>query len=478
MDHPHPEALLAHDHFVRALSRRLLGDAHDAEDAVQQTWLAALEHPSQSGAPLRAWLAKVLRNFVRRGHRSAERRLARELRAARPSGVPSPSEIAEREAARRSVLAAVLALAEPFRDAILLRFYDNCKPHAAARQLGIPVETFRTRVKRGLELLRCELEREYGSTRRWSMALLPLAAVPPATPEPRMISSLLEEGAPAMNIVPKLAVVLLAAGIMSGLWHLLPRPAPNHADPPPRANQAQQPNAALAGGPPAARAVVEAAPAPLPSSAGRKEPVGGGDTGAVAVQALFDDGSPAYPLGIELVEWATPQYSLHKRYAPTDASGACRFEGVAAGRVHVMYDRSPGGDGVDVVAGAEARVALRLPRFAWSVRGEVVDAGGQPVPGAEIWFAGCDRQGQVITTADALGRFEIRHVERISFLAARAPGREPSPAAASTRAGARSGPADPATPDDRRRRLAPRGSRARARRRRDRRRGRADRQRG
>ncbi len=71
-----PEELLVHADFVSGLARSLVLDEHRAADIAQETWLAALEHPPSGERPLRAWLAKVTRNFARKLFRSERRRVA------------------------------------------------------------------------------------------------------------------------------------------------------------------------------------------------------------------------------------------------------------------------------------------------------------------------------------------------------------------------------------------------------------------
>ena len=74
------------------------------------------------------------------------------------------------------MVAAVLALAEPYRSAVLLRYYEELPPRAIARRLGVPVETVRTRVKRGVELIRMRLVEARSFDARALIAwLLPMA---------------------------------------------------------------------------------------------------------------------------------------------------------------------------------------------------------------------------------------------------------------------------------------------------------------
>src|SRR5690349_1450456 len=95
------DTLLAHAGFLEGLAARLVADPATADDVVQTTYLAALEHPPEERQGLRAWLATVARNAARAVVRGTRRRAARERRAARPEGAPSPAEVREREDARR-----------------------------------------------------------------------------------------------------------------------------------------------------------------------------------------------------------------------------------------------------------------------------------------------------------------------------------------------------------------------------------------
>src|SRR5688572_11481825 len=74
--------LLEHAGWIRALARKLVLDEQRADDLVQQAWLAALEKPPATGAPIRAWLARVVRNVAWKERRSATRREERERIAA------------------------------------------------------------------------------------------------------------------------------------------------------------------------------------------------------------------------------------------------------------------------------------------------------------------------------------------------------------------------------------------------------------
>lgn len=172
------DTLLAHGDFVRALAQALVFDSTLADDVAQEAWLMAIEHPPRSPAAGRNWLARVTRSAASKMLIGMSRRRAREHAAARREAIPSADEVIEREATRRRVVEAVLALEEPYRAVVLLRFFDGLPPREIARRLGVPVETARTRLKRALDRLRAKLDAEEGGDRHsWCLLLAPLALV-------------------------------------------------------------------------------------------------------------------------------------------------------------------------------------------------------------------------------------------------------------------------------------------------------------
>src|SRR5262245_17970290 len=136
-----PEALLADHGWARRLARRLVQDPALAEDLIQDTWVQALEQPPRASWPRRSWLAGVLRNLAREGRRERARREAREHAAARPEAASSAAEALQRMALQQDVVRAVLALEEPYRSTIVLRFYENLPPRKIAARQGVPVAT-------------------------------------------------------------------------------------------------------------------------------------------------------------------------------------------------------------------------------------------------------------------------------------------------------------------------------------------------
>ncbi|MBU0754270.1 MAG: RNA polymerase sigma factor, partial [Planctomycetes bacterium] len=121
----HPEELLAHQGFVRAVAQKLITDESWAADITQQTFLAVLENPPPEDAPIRGWLYRVVRNLSTKLRLNEARRWKREQIYATREKAPSTDEILAQEEVRRRVVSAVMSLQEPYRATLLLRYYED-----------------------------------------------------------------------------------------------------------------------------------------------------------------------------------------------------------------------------------------------------------------------------------------------------------------------------------------------------------------
>ena len=137
---------------------RLAGNAHDAEDIVQETFLRAYRgfHLYTPGTNIRAWLFTILR----RVHTDAVRRSMRSVLC-----VELPDEQLLPAAAGRAsshddagdVRQALGRLPEPFRSALVLRDVEGLSYDEIAAALDIPPGTVMSRIYRGRARLRAEL---------------------------------------------------------------------------------------------------------------------------------------------------------------------------------------------------------------------------------------------------------------------------------------------------------------------------------
>ena len=147
-----PDSLLAHAGFVRAIARTLVRDESRVDDIVQETWVAALEHPPRHRRSLRAWLGTIALNVARTTLRSESRRLRREHRAAKPESLTDSNDPVDSKAMIRHVVDAVFELDEPYCSTIILRYYEDLPPgeishdfrgRSGYRTPSIPQRTFR-----------------------------------------------------------------------------------------------------------------------------------------------------------------------------------------------------------------------------------------------------------------------------------------------------------------------------------------------
>ena len=223
--------LLEHQGWVRDLARRLVRDPALADDVAQSVWVSALEHgPSvpvkEDSGLLRSWLGTVTRNAARQLRRSESRRADHEARAAsRSEGrLPSAAELVERSALNRRVAEAVERLGEPYSSTLLLRFFEGLPPREIARRQGVPVETVRTRLTRGIATLRSSLDEEFGDRGTWMAALAPLAGLRlvPSAPQtfPSEVSGPAESlAAPSLPLAGEVAGPVSTAAIGAALMN-------------------------------------------------------------------------------------------------------------------------------------------------------------------------------------------------------------------------------------------------------------------
>lgn len=114
----------------------LLGDHHDAEDATERTFLAALgavDRFRDEGATFRAWLFRIAHNQVANVLRARSRHRTDPLEGLpEPAAADDPALLAGIADDVRRLRSAVASLADDRRQVVILRFVDGL----TAREIG------------------------------------------------------------------------------------------------------------------------------------------------------------------------------------------------------------------------------------------------------------------------------------------------------------------------------------------------------
>lgn len=166
--------VVAHARFVRALAFDLVGDAGEADELAARALAAAIEQRPDTGPGLRVWLRRVAWRLFRRDQRSRARRKSRELAAARPDAQPATVDLVAQMELQRRIAAAFDALDEPLKSTLFRRYFHDETPTQIAAATATPLPTVKSRLLRGLALLRERLDAEHGGRRcEWMAALGP-----------------------------------------------------------------------------------------------------------------------------------------------------------------------------------------------------------------------------------------------------------------------------------------------------------------
>lgn len=198
-----------HNRALWRITRSILRDDHDAEDAVQETYLRAfarIQH-FRADSSLGTWLGRIAINEALR--RVQRRRAAAEAfgpvtgeaewdRVSGEIQSQSPEHAAARQEIRKLVERAVDDLPAHFRVVFVLRIIEQFSISDTAEVLGIPAATVKTRLHRAIAQLREALGQEFAAVfdgafpfggircdRLTQAVLRTLAAtVPPGSQEP------------------------------------------------------------------------------------------------------------------------------------------------------------------------------------------------------------------------------------------------------------------------------------------------------
>jgi len=147
-----------HAAAVLAFIRRLLGDVSEADDVLQETFMAASRHAADFGrGSARSWLFTIAGNRVR----DELRRRNRATRGLRRAAAERSEPVSRSEESGDSELAMQLGRLPASQRAVLqLHTIEGLSHEETARVLRISPRTAKAWARRGLETLRERLRRD------------------------------------------------------------------------------------------------------------------------------------------------------------------------------------------------------------------------------------------------------------------------------------------------------------------------------
>ncbi len=143
----------AHGPVLYRLAYRLVGDRHEAEDVVQETFRSAWKsrHRFQPGQGERGWLVAILRRRIADyWRRAGKRKPAESSSLFEKLGSPEPPDQGYIDPIQR----ALDQLPEQLRESLLLVVVGELTYQEAAEMLGVPIGTVLSRVSRARLRLR------------------------------------------------------------------------------------------------------------------------------------------------------------------------------------------------------------------------------------------------------------------------------------------------------------------------------------
>ncbi|MEM1447866.1 MAG: sigma-70 family RNA polymerase sigma factor [Planctomycetota bacterium] len=416
------------DRQLRGLARLLVREGDDADDAVQDAWVSALEEPEGRVRDWTAWLRQVVRHSARRRARRSDLRRHAERRAVDPidadEATDGPDDALERRALAAMLRQSVDALREPYRTVLVLRFFDELSLDEIVQRTGRPNATVRSQLHRGLAELRDVLDRKHGGDRgRWLPAITALGhgGTPRAAHAVAAGSS--------FGLLGLVAAVLVVAALIWGSLRLLqPDRGADDAttatiDRPGEGGQDATDIAAVPAAGGAARAPAEEAndvvAAPTEGEQAPVAPIV--ETRRLSVTVLRADGAPNADAVVTV-------YGDERQ-----PMGPYAVDGTGSVAIDVPVDRLMGrplfvdreGVSVAAVGGGEARsfrynvtmppegrsLEIRTRGRAQAIDGRVVDERGEPVRDAWVVLLGDARGAEPVDGGPAARKNETKRTD-------------------------------------------------------------------
>ncbi|HEX5054702.1 MAG TPA: sigma-70 family RNA polymerase sigma factor, partial [Planctomycetota bacterium] len=415
-----------------ALALHVCGNGADAEDALQATFVVAMQKSTAFDArqPVGPWLAGILSgeagNLRRREHRRAAVPVPDQV-----SGGDDPAAAAERRDLVARLRTNIESLPAEQRQVLLLQLQHGLQPAEIAEVLGVPPGTVRMRLHRGLAALRGLMPAGLLAGLIAGLPSRGLAAVRRAVLASARSQAAAAGAATAIvgSLLMKkvVTVILFVLGVCCCSWW---REACSAA---PAAEVSRPMPAPLAAGAAADRvagttrsdrkepAMERTAVAPPASATGTLRVVVRGAVFARGEHGWWvaDSGSARSMADVAIEAWPGEAHALADEgtglSGRTDAAGVVRFAPVPVGTwyAHALLggQRLGNPQSAEVTSGGDATIEI-VSGISGCVHGRVLDDDGAPVEGAEIWVgalihgtAPVGRWLRCAAHSDADGRF-------------------------------------------------------------------------
>jgi RNA polymerase sigma factor (sigma-70 family) len=212
-----------HGPMVLGVCRRLLHDAHEAEDAFQATFLVLVHKARSMARPelLGPWLHGVAYRTAARARQAARRRAREREAAAMPNRDPAVEAM---WGELRVLLDEELGrLAQKYRAPLVLHYLEGKSTEEVARQLGCPKGTVLSRLARGRDRLRDGLVRRGVALSVWALVTALAekaapAAVPAVVAEGTIKAAMLTAAGQAATGAIPASVAALTEGVLRAMF--------------------------------------------------------------------------------------------------------------------------------------------------------------------------------------------------------------------------------------------------------------------